>query len=211
MMAYSFAISLLIAYFMGNLNGAVFMSMLKHDDVRSHGSGNAGLTNYIRNFGRASALLVVAIDMGKAILACEAARLIMTPYGMAVEGTAIGAFGVLMGHIFPVLLGFRGGKGILSGVTVALMLDWRLGLLVFAIFLVAYMVTHYVSLGSVLSAGAFGPLYALVHPDAGFLPIAVGFTLSALIVWMHRANIKRLIKGEERRTTLFGFISRNKK
>ena len=210
-MVYSIAIALLIAYFLGNLNGAVCMSMLQHDDVRSHGSGNAGLTNYIRNFGRASALLVVAIDMGKAVLACEAARLIMSPYDMAVEGTAIGAFGVLMGHIFPVLLGFRGGKGILSGVTVALMLDWRLGLLVFGIFLAAYMITHYVSLGSVLSAGSFGPLYALVHPDAGFVPIAVGFFLSALIVWMHRANIKRLLKGEERRTTLFGFISRNKK
>ena len=210
-MIYSFAIAFLIAYFLGNLNGAVCMSQLKHDDVRSHGSGNAGLTNYIRNFGRASALLVVAIDMGKAVLACEAGRLIMSNHGMALEGTAIGAFGVLLGHIFPALLGFKGGKGILSGVTVALMLDWRLGLLVFGIFLVAYMATHYVSLGSVLSAGSFGPLFALVHPDAGFLPIAVSCFLSALVVWMHRANIKRLLKGEERKTTLFGFISRNKK
>ena len=210
-MVYSGLIAVLIAYFLGNLNGAVFMSMLKHDDVRSHGSGNAGLTNYIRNFGRASALLVVAIDMGKAVLACEAGRLIMAPYGLTEEGTAIGALGVLLGHIFPVLLGFKGGKGILSGVTVALMLDWRIGLFVFAIFLAAYMITHYVSLGSVLSAGAFGPVYWLLNPDAGFFPIAVGCLLSALVVWMHRANIRRLLKGEERKTTLFGFISRNKK
>jgi len=210
-MWYSIVIALLISYFLGNLNGAVCMSQLQHDDVRSHGSGNAGLTNYIRNFGRASALLVVAIDMGKAVLACVAGRLIMAPYDMATEGTALGALGVLLGHIFPALLGFKGGKGILSGVTVALMMDWRLGLLVFGIFLVAYMITHYVSLGSVLSAGSFGPLYALVHPDADVVPIAVGFFLSAMIVWMHRANIKRLLKGEERRTTLFGFISRNKK
>ena len=210
-MVYSALIAALVAYLLGNLNGAVFMSMLKHDDVRSHGSGNAGLTNYIRNFGRTSALLVVAIDMGKAVLACEAGRLIMTPYDMSVEGTALGALCVLLGHIFPALLGFRGGKGILSGVTVALMLDWRIGLFVFAIFLVAYMITHYVSLGSVLSAGAFGPIYWLLNPNAGIFPIAVGCFLSALIVWMHRANIKRLLKGEERRTTLFGFISRNKK
>ena len=210
-MIYSALIALLISYFLGNLNGAVCMSQLKHDDVRSHGSGNAGLTNYIRNFGRASALLVVAIDMGKAVLACEAARLIMTPYDMAVEGTAIGALGVLLGHIFPALLGFKGGKGILSGVTVALMLDWRIGLFVFGIFLVAYMATHYVSLGSVLSAGSFGPIYWLLNPDAGIFPIAVGCFLSALIVWMHRVNIQRLLKGEERKTTLFGFISRNKK
>ena len=210
-MVYSALIAVLLAYFLGNLNGAVCMSQLKHDDVRSHGSGNAGLTNYIRNFGRASALLVVAIDMGKAVLACEAARLIMAPYGLTEEGTAIGALGVLLGHIFPALLGFKGGKGILSGVTVALMLDWRIGLFVFAIFLVAYMITHYVSLGSVLSAGAFGPIYWMLNPDAGIFPIAVGCFLSALVVWMHRANIKRLLKGEERRTTLFGFISRNKK
>ena len=210
-MVYTIFIAVAIAYCLGNLNGAVLVSAMLNDDVRSHGSGNAGLTNYIRNFGRASALLVVAIDMGKAVLACEAGRLIMSSHGMALEGTAIGAFGVLLGHIFPALLGFRGGKGILSGVTVALMLDWRLGLLVFAIFLVAYLITHYVSLGSVLSAGSFGPLYALVHPDAGFFPIAAGCLLSALVVWMHRANIKRLLKGEERKTTLFGLISRNKK
>ena len=197
-------ITALVCYFLGNHNGAICVSAMLHDDVRSHGSGNAGLTNFIRSYGAKSAILVIAIDMGKAVLACEAGRLIMTPYDMSVEGTAIGAFGVLMGHIFPALLGFKGGKGILSGVTVALMLDWRLGLLVFGIFLAAYMITHYVSLGSVLSAGSFGPLYALVHPDAGFVPIAVGFFLSALIVWMHRANIVRLLKGQERKTNLLG-------
>ena len=209
-MIFSIVIAALAAYLLGNLNGAVCMSQLKHDDVRSHGSGNAGLTNYIRNFGRASALLVVAIDMGKAVLACEVGRLILSPYGMTEEGTAVGALFVLLGHIFPALLGFKGGKGILSGVTVALMLDWRIGLFVFGIFLVAYLFTNYVSLGSILSAGAFGPIYWLLNPDAGIFPIAVGCFLSALVVWMHRANLKRLIKGEERRTVLFGFRKRRK-
>ena len=204
-MVHAIVVAALIAYFLGNLNGAVCMSALKHDDVRSHGSGNAGLTNYIRNFGRSSALLVVAIDMGKAVLACEAGRLIMTPWDLATEGTALGALFVLLGHIFPALLGFKGGKGILSGVTVALMLDWRIGLFVFGIFLVAYLFTNLVSLGSVLSAGAFGPIYWMLNPDTGFFPIAVGCFLSALIVWMHRANILRLIKGQERKTVLFGF------
>ena len=204
-MWYSIFVALLAAYLLGNLNGAVCMSALKHDDVRSHGSGNAGLTNYIRNFGRASALLVVAIDMGKAILACEVGRLIMMPWDLATEGTALGALGVLIGHIFPALLGFKGGKGILSGVTVALMLDWRIGLFVFGIFLVAYLFTNYVSLGSVLSAGSFGPIYWMLNPDAGFFPIAVSCFLSALVVWMHRANVVRLIKGQERKTVLFGF------
>lgn len=203
-MIYSIAVALLMAYFLGNHNGAVLVSALMHDDVRSHGSGNAGLTNFIRNFGVGRALYVIAIDMGKAVLACEAGRLIMTPYGLAVEGTALGAMGVILGHTFPALLGFKGGKGILSGVTVGLMLDWRIGLFVFGIFLAAYFLTKYVSLGSVLSAGAFGPIYAWIHWGEGLFPIFVGFFLSILIVWMHRGNIGRLIRGEERKTDLFG-------
>ena len=203
-MIYSIAVASLVAYFLGNLNGAVLVSAMLHDDVRSHGSGNAGLTNFVRNYGAGKALYVIAIDMGKAIMACEVCRLLLTPYDLALEGTALGALCVLLGHIFPALLGFRGGKGILSGVTVALMLDWRIGLFVFSIFLAAYLLTGYVSLGSVLSSGAFGPIYAWIHPEAGIFPIAVGFVLSALIVWMHRGNIKRLLKGEERKTNLLG-------
>ena len=202
-MWYSILIAALVAYLLGNLNGAVCMSALKNDDVRSHGSGNAGLTNYIRNFGAASALYVVAIDMGKAMLACQAGGLILAPFDMYVEGKALGGLFVILGHIFPALLGFRGGKGILSGVTVALMLDWKLGLLVFGIFLLAYFLTHYVSLGSILSAGSFGFFYAWFHRDSIF-PILVSFFLGALIVWMHRGNLKRLLKGEERKTNLFG-------
>lgn len=203
-MWYSIAIAALIAYFLGNLNGAVLISALMHDDVRSHGSGNAGLTNFIRNFGNARALYVVAIDMGKAILACEAGRLLLTPYGLTTIGTALGALCVLMGHIFPALLGFKGGKGILSGVTVALMLDWRIGLFVFGIFLVAYFATGYVSLGSVLSSGSFGFIYAWLHWGEGVFPIIVGLLLSGLIVFMHRGNIARLVKGQESKTKLFG-------
>ena len=202
-MVYSIALAVLIAYFLGNFNGAVLVSAMMHDDVRSHGSGNAGLTNFVRNFGAGRALYVIAIDMGKAILACEASRLILSPYGFSIDGTALGALCVILGHTFPVLLGFRGGKGILSGVTVALMMDWRIGLFVFGIFLVAYFLTGYVSLGSVLSSGSFGFIYAWVHWGEGIFPILVGLFLSSLIVWMHRANISRLVKGEERKTNLF--------
>ena len=83
------------------------------------------------------------------------------------------------------------------------MMDWRIGLFVFGIFLVAYLTTRYVSLGSVLSAGSFGFIYAIFHWEHTFAVI-VGFILSFLIVWMHRANIVRLIKGQERKTNLLG-------
>ena len=191
----------LCAYLLGNLNGAVSISLLLNDDVRSHGSGNAGLTNFVRNFGAARAMSVIFIDMGKAALSCLLGGLLLQPFGHYTDGIALGGLFVILGHDFPALLGFRGGKGILSGVTVALMMDWRLGLLVFGIFLVAYLLTGYVSLGSVLSAGSFGFFYAFFHRGSLF-PIIVGLFLSGLIVWMHRANIARLIKGEERKTNL---------
>jgi glycerol-3-phosphate acyltransferase PlsY len=207
-MVLSVILAFVIAYLLGNLNGAVVISrLIAHEDVRTKGSGNAGLTNFTRNYGSASSVFVVLIDVGKAVLACLIGGLLLKQYGLYNEGVALGGLGVILGHDFPALLGFKGGKGILSGVTVALMLDWRLGLLVFAIFLAAYFLTHYVSLGSILSAGSFGFFYAWAHPDRTF-PIIVSLFLSALIVWMHRGNIVRLVKGEERKTNL---LSKGKK
>ena len=194
----------LAAYLLGNLNGAIVVSrLIAHEDVRTKGSGNAGLTNFTRNYGSHSSIYVIAIDVGKAVLGCLLGGLLLKQYGLYVEGVALGGLGVILGHDFPALLGFKGGKGILSGVTVALMMDWRLGLLVFGIFLAAYLATGYVSLGSVLSSGSFGFFYAFFHWEHTFAVI-VGFILSFLIVWMHRANIVRLVKGQERKTNLLG-------
>ena len=197
-------VAALAAYMLGNLNGAVCIShLIANEDVRTHGSGNAGLTNFIRNYGAGRAVYVILTDMGKAVLACLVGGLLLKPYGYYAEGIALGGMFLIIGHDFPALLGFKGGKGILSGVTVALMMDWRLGLLVFSIFLVAYLATGYVSLGSVLSSGSFGFVYAIFHWEITFAVIA-GFIMSFIIVWMHRGNIARLLKGEERKTNLFG-------
>ncbi|MCI6228207.1 MAG: glycerol-3-phosphate acyltransferase [Candidatus Faecousia sp.] len=204
-MVLSIVITAVAAYLLGNLNGAVVISrIVAHEDVRTKGSGNAGLTNFTRNYGAASSIFVIAIDVGKAVAACLLGGLLLEDYGHYMDGVALGGLFVILGHDFPALLGFKGGKGILSGVTVALMMDWRIGLFVFGIFLVAYALTKYVSLGSILSSGAFGPIYAFVHWGEGIFPIVVGFVLSALIVWMHRSNILRLMKGEERKTNLLG-------
>lgn len=204
-MVISIVIAAVIAYLLGNLNGAVVVSrIVAHEDVRTKGSGNAGLTNFTRNYGAHTSVFVILIDVGKAVAACLIGGLLLKRFGHYADGVALGGLFVILGHDFPALLGFKGGKGILSGVTVALMLDWRIGLFVFGIFLVAYAISKYVSLGSVLSAGAFGPIYAVVHWGEGWFPICVGFAMSALIVWMHRGNIVRLVKGEERKTNLLG-------
>ena len=204
-MVLSVILTAVIAYLLGDLNGAVIIShLVAHEDVRTKGSGNAGLTNFTRNYGASTSVFVILIDVGKAAAACLVGGLLLGRFGHYTDGVALGGLFVIVGHDFPALLGFKGGKGILSGVTVALMLDWRIGLIVFGIFLVAYLLTKYVSLGSVLSSGSFGFLYAWVHRGENLFPILVGFFLSALIVWMHRSNIVRLVKGEERKTNLFG-------
>lgn len=194
--------AVLVSYMLGNLNGAVCISALMNDDVRSHGSGNAGLTNFVRNFGAGRGLLVILIDASKAVLACLASGLLLEPYFGYLTGVAAGGTAVMLGHVFPALLGFRGGKGVLSGLFIALMTDWRIALMILAVFAVAYLLTQYVSLGSVLAAITFGIGYSVFHYDT--LPVMLcGIFMSLLVVYMHRANILRLIHGEERKTNLF--------
>lgn len=202
-MVSSIIVAALTCYLLGNLNGAFLTSAMLHDDVRAHGSGNAGLTNFIRSYGPGKSLMVIAVDAGKAILACLTAGLLLTPYGLPLEGRVLGGLCVILGHDFPVLLGFKGGKGILSGLFIALMTDWRIGLLILAVFIVTYLLTQYVSLGSVLSAAAFAVGFMVFHHD-NLLVMLAGVFMGLLTIFMHHGNIARLLRGEERKTNLFG-------
>ena len=196
------AIAIVTGYLLGNLNGAVVMSKMMHDDVRNHGSGNAGLTNFVRNYGAGKATMGIAIDALKAVFGCLIGGVLLLPFGMYTEGAALGGAAVLLGHVFPVFLDFRGGKGILSGLFVAIMVDWRVALLILVVFAIAYLVTWYVSLGSVLAAATFAVGFVIFHHSSPVVMIS-GIFMSALAVFMHRENIARLVKGEERKTNLF--------
>jgi glycerol-3-phosphate acyltransferase PlsY len=127
---------------------------------------------------------------------------LLKPYGYYLEGAALGGLAVMIGHTFPALLGFKGGKGILSGLFVALVVDWRIALLILAVFAIAYFTTRYVSLGSVLAATAFGVGFAIFHHN-NLVVMLDGIAMSALAVFMHRSNIFRLLKGKEQKTDLF--------
>ena len=200
-------ITFLACYFLGNHNGAICVSHMMNDDVRSHGSGNAGLTNFVRNYGASKSLLVIAIDVLKAVLGCWLAAMMLEPYGFGLEGRVLGGFAVMLGHDFPALQGFRGGKGILSGWFIAFMIDWRVGALIGVVFFGAYLITQYVSLGSVLAAATFAVGFAIFHWGN---PIVVGggIFMGTLTIFQHRGNIQRLVKGEERKTNL---LSKGKK
>ena len=195
-------VTTLVSYFLGNHNGAICVSAMLHDDVREHGSGNAGLTNFIRNYGASRSVLVILIDVFKAVLACWMGGVMFTPYGCALEGKVLAGVAVMVGHDFPALLGFRGGKGILSGWFIAWMIDWRVGLLIAIVFFGIYFLTHLVSLGSVMAAATFAVGFAVFHWGNPFVVAGCGF-MGALTIFQHRANIGRLIRGQEKQVDLF--------
>ena len=194
-MWYPIVIAALVCYFLGNLNGAVLMSMLfQHEDVRTKGSGNAGLTNFTRNYGAGKSAYVILIDAGKTVLACLVGGLVMKNFDMAKEGMILGGLCVSVGHSFPILLGFKGGKGALSGLSVAAVVDWRCAVLLLTVFIICVVLTRYVSLGSVLGAISFALFFGILYTDRPMI-MGIGIFMGLLVVFMHRSNLKRLFRG----------------
>ncbi len=204
-MVLAILLTVLAGYLLGNLNGAVLTSrLLGKTDVREQGSGNAGLTNFLRMYGPVKALLVVGIDMVKALIACLLGQLLLQSYGYGYEGLLLGGLAVSLGHDFPALLGFKGGKGVLSGFTVALIVDWQCALLILAVFAVCLWLTRYVSLSSIMGALTFSVVFSVRNWQKP-LVAAMGAAIGLLIVLMHRGNISRLLKGTEKKATFSKF------
>lgn len=202
-MAVSIALICVLGYLLGSINGAILLSKLvEKDDVRRHGSGNAGFTNFFRNYGKRTSLLVILIDAAKAAASCLLGGWLLGKYGLQTEGMLLGGLAATLGHDFPAFLGFRGGKGIVCGFATALVTDWRVGLILFAVFALVYFLTHYVSLASVLCALGFFVSFWLFYPGRPFVLILSG-CLSALAIFLHRENIGRLVRGQERKTYFF--------
>ena len=202
-MAVSIALICVLGYLLGGINGAVLLSKLvEKDDVRRHGSGNAGFTNFFRNYGKRTSLLVILIDAAKAAASCLLGGWLLGKYGLGTEGLLLGGLAATLGHDFPAFLGFRGGKGIVCGFATALVTDWRVSLILLAVFALVYFLTHYVSLASVLCALGFFVSFWLFYPGRPFVLILSG-CLSALAIFLHRENIGRLVRGQERKTYFF--------
>lgn len=191
-------LSALLGYLFGNLNGAILISRLvKHEDVRTHGSGNAGLTNFLRSYGGAVTLIVVLIDFGKTVAACLLATLFL-PRDPLLAKIVAGA-GVQLGHVFPVFFGFHGGKGILCGAAIALVTDWRVFAIAMPVFILLFFATRLVSLASLTAVACFGVLCAVFYPARPEIWI-ITICEAAFAFVMHRGNIVRLLHGQERKT-----------
>ena len=186
----------IVSYFLGCFNGAVIVSKyILRDDVRTHGSGNAGLTNFYRTFGGPLTAVVILCDVLKAVIAVLIGAWIFGMMGNALLGKYWAALFCLLGHMFPCMFHFKGGKGILSGGTIALMIDWRIALVVWGGFLILTVLTRYVSLGSLWAGASFPFISWYCYPDPVIVVLA--FACGGLVVWQHRANIKRLLSGTE--------------
>ena len=185
------------SYLLGCINGALLVSKyILQDDVRNHGSGNAGLTNFYRVFGGKLTIVVVLCDMLKAVAAVLLGSLLLGHFlGWVVLGKYIAGLACMLGHMFPCMFQFKGGKGILSGGAIALMMDWRIALVVWGIFIILFALTKMVSVGSLSAGLAFMVMSAIIYRSIIITLFAI--VIGVLVFWGHRGNILRIVKGEE--------------
>lgn len=185
------------AYLLGSVSGGLIASFTRHkEDLRRHGSGNAGMTNALRTYGVRSAALVLAIDTLKTVFAVLLARLLLgEPWGTVVGGAC-----AVLGHDFPVYYRFRGGKGVLSSAVVVALLDWRVFLISLAVFALAVLLSGRVSVGS-LSVAVAAPVCCLLLQEGTVQELFVA-ALGALLIFTHRSNLRRLLRGQEPKTVI---------
>jgi glycerol-3-phosphate acyltransferase PlsY len=194
-------LTLPIAYLLGSIPfGYLLVRCFRHEDIRATGSGNIGATNVARSGAKGLGILTLLLDLGKAFLAVRIAQHFAPGVAHGVPDLAVAAaVAAVVGHVFPIWLGFRGGKGVASALGVFLALNWPSALSILGVFLVVVLLTRYVSLASILGAASF-PIFGFAfvrHPS----PMVIfGFLFIPLMVIVkHHANIRRLLAGTESR------------
>ena len=195
-------LSISIAYLLGSIPfGYLLVRIFRNEDIRAQGSGNIGATNVARSGAKGLGVATLLLDLGKAYVAVLVARHLAVAAGVAgvydVEVAA--AVAAVLGHVCPVWLGFRGGKGVASALGVFLALTWPSGLAIFVVFLVVFVLTRYVSLASIVGSATF-PLFGF-HFVKPWTPMVVfGFLfIPLLVIVKHHGNIRRLLSGTESR------------
>ena len=221
MLILAILISAVLSYLLGSFNSSILVvRLLKHQDIREFGSHNAGLTNTLRCFGKGCAALTLVGDLAKGIVAVLLSKGICELLGTGLTaqndvhfiGYIAGIFAIL-GHVFPIYYHFKGGKGVLVGVSVFLGIDWKVFLCLIVIFAVVLAISKYVSLGSIIAA-ACCPVVTFLFQfwQRGDLPMwylwlntGLAALMGAWVIYMHRTNIQRLKAGNENK---FSFQSK---
>jgi len=189
-----------VAYLVGGIPIGVLVSDSRGVDIRKYGSGNIGASNVLRTLGVKAGLAVWLADVAKGLLPVLWLRPLLTSIatiGPMELWISLVALAVVMGHCFSPYLKLAGGRGVSTSLGALLALDWRVGVLAFAVWVVVVAVSRYISLGSILAAVS-GPLLFALYTDSPYY-LAVGVVLAILIIERHRHNIGRLMTGTERR------------
>ena len=198
----AFVAIILCAYLLGSINFAIIISGKKYkDDIRSHGSKNAGMTNMMRTYGKGAAALTLGGDALKAVIACIIGYLVMGQFG----AYAAGLF-CMLGHVFPLYYGFKGGKGVVTAAATVLMTDPIVFLILITLFIIMVAIWRYISLASVTCIGLYPLILSITSKLAtqiatGEPRISIGIPfavlMAVLIIGKHWQNIQRLREGTE--------------
>ena len=227
--AIGFFMIAIIAYLLGSISFAVIFSKLfTKRDVREQGSGNAGMTNVLRTAGVLPGILTCVFDFAKASLSVAVGMYTIVPYlnsiaphGISIAplyGGMLAATCCMLGHIFPIFFEFRGGKGIMTAIGAIFLIDWRIACILLVVFAIVLLLTKIISISSICAAATYPIATFLIaffakspQPDGSyhlfFLPLWLFETIGAVImaaitILKHRDNIRRLIRGEEKKMTI---------
>lgn len=200
----SYIVVTIIAYLLGSISFSVIISKkLAGFDVREKGSGNAGTTNVLRTVGKKASIITLICDILKGVVAILVAYIVGLIMKDGVDKALLiqlAGIAVILGHTFPIFFGFKGGKGIATALGVLMMTNWNIGLICLVFALVLMILTRMVSLGSITAAVLF-PILIMFMPHNAYLVdgnyIIYGILLAVLVVFNHRANVKRLLTGTE--------------
>ena len=188
---------LVVPYFLGSINFGIIISKLFHgEDIREYGSGNAGMTNMLRTYGKRDAAITLIGDALKAVVAVILGRILF-----GISGGYVAGLTCILGHAFPCYYKFKGGKGVVVTAATIAVIDWRIFLVLLGIFILVVAFSKYISLGSVCGMLVF-PLLVQVWDRGLGITVLLSCLISALVIFLHRGNIKRIYNGTESKLSL---------
>ena len=192
------AIALVVGYLLGSINPAIIISKIKGKDLRKMGSHNAGATNMLRSYGKKLAIWVTILDIVKTLVSILIAIILAKHFSLEERSRLmqiLAGAGCILGHNFPLYFKFKGGKGVLCSITAIMCIDYRIGIMAILVFIMAVIIFRMVSLGSMI--GAISAVVIAIVGKEDYYRMGFIIFAAVLLIYQHRDNIVRIIKGKE--------------